>query len=149
MEKKINAPHVKCKKAFDAIESLRIAIENMKNVSKIAKIAGDPEELYKIFRDSLIQRFEYTFDLIWKNLCEYLESEGRKIKFKTPKAVFRESLKSNYLSEDEARLAIKMVNHRNLTTNGYDEELIEEIRQQIPKYYELMNGILQKIVQPS
>jgi hypothetical protein len=53
-------------------------------------------------------------------------------------------LKSRYLSEDEARLAMQMVDDRNLTTHGYDEKLVEEICKQIPEYYRLMELVLQK-----
>ncbi len=94
----------------------------------------------------MVQRFEYTFDLTWKYFGMYLETEGRKLEIKTPKAVFREALKTKHLSEDEVRLAIQMVDHRNLTTHGYDEELIETISEQIPKYYKLMENILLKTI---
>ncbi len=135
----------KYKKSTDALITLKDAIENMKDVSSFAKLRNEyPDKIYRIFRDSLIQRFEYTFDLTWKYLSLYLESEGRKIELKTPKGTFRESLKATLLSEDEVRIALQMVDHRNLSTHGYDEMLIESISVQIPAYCKLIETILQR-----
>lgn len=135
----------KYKKATDALSTLKAALENMKKVNKIAELSNEyPDNIYKSFRDSMIQRFEYTFDLTWKYLSEYLECEGRKVEIKTPKGTFRESLKAKILSEDEVRLAIQMVDHRNLSTHGYDEMLIESISTQIPEYCKLIENILKR-----
>ena len=145
MEKRIENLQKKYKKASDALLTLKTALDDMKNVDRIAKSANEyKDKIYKTFRDSLVQRFEYTFDLTWKYLGEYLEAEGRKVEIKTPKAIFRETLKTKHLSEVEVRLAIQMVDHRNLTNHGYDEELVESISEQILKYYQLLEGILQR-----
>ena len=142
----MNVLQVKYKKTLDALAKLELAIEDMKKVDSIAKSANEyPENIYKTFRDSLVQRFEYTFDLTWKFIGGYIEAEGRKLEIKTPKAIFRETLKSKHLSEFEVRLAIEMVDHRNLTTHGYDGQLIENISEQIPKYCDLMKNILNRV----
>jgi nucleotidyltransferase substrate binding protein (TIGR01987 family) len=147
MEKMMNTLQTKYKKSLDAIATLKTAIDDMQNVDTIAKKAEEyPEKIYKTFRDSMIQRFEYTFDLTWKYLAAYLENEGRKLEIKTPKSIFRESLKTKHLDDVQVRLAIQMVDHRNLSTHGYDEELIESICKQIPKYYELMKTVLERTV---
>jgi nucleotidyltransferase substrate binding protein (TIGR01987 family) len=136
----------KYKKSYDALETLKEAIENIKSVDKIAELIKEyPEKIYKIYRDSLIQRFEYSFDQTWKLLCTYLESEGYKMNIQTPKSTFRECLKTNLLTEEEVRLAITMVDHRNLTTHDYDESLMEKITANIPRYYNLLEKIVQKI----
>ena len=81
--------------------------------------------MFKELPDSLVQRFEYLFDLTWKYLGEYLAVHGWVLEIKTPKAVFCEAFKAKYLSEDAVRLALEMVDNRHLTTYGYDEQLIE------------------------
>ncbi len=135
----------KYKKSLDALLTLKQAIDNMGKVETIAKLSNEyTENIYTTFRDSLIQRFEYTFDVAWKYVNEYLESEGKKAEIKTPKNTFRECLKANLLSDNEVRLALQMVDHRNLTTHGYDEPLIESIVKQVPEYYKLLEKILQK-----
>jgi nucleotidyltransferase substrate binding protein (TIGR01987 family) len=133
-------------KALDALMTLRAALDDMSQVDRIAQAAHEHRErLHKTFRDSLVQRFEYTFDITWKCLAEYLEAMGRILEIKTPKAVFREAFKARYLTEDQARLAIQMVDERNLTTHGYNEELIERICANIPAYYGLLKSVLGQI----
>ena len=135
----------KFKKATNSLATLEKALEDIKDVSTLARCAQqDPEAIYKTYRDAMIQRFEYTFDTTWKYLSEYLQTEGRILTIKTPKTVFREALKAKILSAPEVRVAIKMVDHRNLTTHGYDEELIEEISKKFPAYAELLKTILQR-----
>lgn len=135
----------KYKKAVDALKPLEQANNDIKKAAQVAKCAQqDPKDMYRIYRDSLVQRFEYTFDTTWKYLAEYLQSQGRILEIKTPKSVFRESLKAKILSAADVRLALKMVDHRNQTTHGYNEELIEEIIQYIPKYVTLLALILRR-----
>ncbi len=135
----------KYKKSTAALETLKEAINNIEDTKEIAKfIHKDPKKIYKTFRDSLIKRFDYTFDETWQYLSEYLQFEGQSLEIKTPKSIFRESLKAKVLSEEQVRLSIKMVNHRNLTTHGYDEELIEEISKNVPEYTNLLGDILQQ-----
>ncbi len=136
----------KYEKAMSALQTLKSALEDMGAVGRIAREAGESKDrLYKTFRDSLVQRFEYTFDTTWKCFAEYLALSGRVIEVKTPKSIFRDALKAGYLSEEEARIALQMVDERNLTTHGYNEQLIEAICSHIPEYYQVLAGVLLKI----
>lgn len=130
----------------NALVSLEIAIQDLNNIKDFTKVSiAPPERIYKTFRDSTIQRFEYSFDQFWKYINLYFKAHGRRIEIETPKSIFREGLKANIFTEDQCRLALKMVDHRNLTTHDYDEPLIEEISHNIPKYYDLMVTILAHI----
>jgi nucleotidyltransferase substrate binding protein (TIGR01987 family) len=135
----------KYKKAADALITLKELHEDMADAKQIARCANqDPQKIYKIYRDSFIQRFEYTFDTTWKYIGDYLQAQGRTFEIKTPKEIFRQSLVANLLSETDTRLALQMVDHRNLTTHGYDEELIEKICTYIPRYIELLEQLLKR-----
>lgn len=60
-----------------------------KALRTLEDIVREPYSL--IVRDAAIQRFEYTFEAVWKFLREYLgEKEG--IISNSPKACFREAL---------------------------------------------------------
>lgn len=137
---RLQEKYAKCETAFatvqEALVELSLARENAQ------KLQRDPEKAYKAYRDSLIQRFEYTFDLTWKYLAEYLQAEGRKLDVISPKATFREAFKAGMLSEDAVRTAIAMVDHRNLTTHGYNEKLIEDITSYVPAYVRIFEHIL-------
>jgi len=100
---------------------------------------------YSVYvRDSAIQRFEYTTEALWKCLQIYLkEYEG--IISASPKACMREAKKLGILNDEEAKLAIEMIDDRNLTSHTYHEEIAERLFKHLPKYAELMKKILKKI----
>jgi nucleotidyltransferase substrate binding protein (TIGR01987 family) len=128
-------------KAFATLEEANNDIISTKDYAACEH--KNPEKVYKIYRDSLIQRFEYTFDATWKYVAEFLEASGRIIENPSPKAVFRECLKAKILSEEEVRLAIAMVDHRNLTTHAYNEAVVEEIIEHMQRYITLIQHLLQ------
>lgn len=135
----------KYEKASDALESLKESYVDLEQVDSLTQCTHkDRNKTYRTYRDSMIQRFEYTFDTTWKYIGEYLESQGRIIEVKTPKAIFRECLKAKVITESETRLALAMVDHRNLTTHGYDEELVEKISKHIPDYIALLQNLLNR-----
>jgi nucleotidyltransferase substrate binding protein (TIGR01987 family) len=102
------------------------------------------EEYSKIIRDASIQRFEYTFESVWKALKVYLnEREG--IVANSPKTVFRELQSIRLLTEEETQTALEMVDDRNLTTHTYIEELAETIFRKLPDYEHLMQQLLKQI----
>jgi len=82
-------------------------------------------------RDSIIQRYEYTIELAWKTLKDYLEEEGF-IDVSSPKKVIRQALKEGYIT-DPAWL--KALDDRNKTTHAYDEEMAQEVTKQIKEQY--------------
>jgi nucleotidyltransferase substrate binding protein (TIGR01987 family) len=90
-----------------------------------------------VVRDAAIQRFEYTFEATWKAAQIYLrEVEGREIG--SPKGTVRLSLQVGVLDETEARLALAMVDDRNLTVHAYNEAIAEAIAQRLAEYASLM-----------
>lgn len=102
------------------------------------------EEYSEIIRDASIQRFEYTFESVWKALKVYLnEREG--IVANSSKAVFRELQNIKLLTEEETQLALEMVDDRNLTTHMYIEELAETIFRRLREYKILMQQLLKQI----
>jgi len=90
-----------------------------------------------VVRDAAIQRFEYTFEAIWKAAQLYLrEREG--LEQGSPKGVVRACLQAGILKEAEARLALTMVDDRNLTVHTYNEDLAQRIFSELHNYAELM-----------
>jgi len=102
------------------------------------------EEYSKIVRDATIQRFEYTFEVAWKLLKEYLYyQEG--IVCNSPKSCFREAFSVGLLNEEETVLFIQMTDDRNLTSHTYDEEIAENLYKKIKNYYALLKSLIERI----
>jgi nucleotidyltransferase substrate binding protein, HI0074 family len=96
-----------------------------------------------IVRDATIQRFEYTFEALWKFLKEYLkEREG--IIANSPKACFREIFSLGVICEEETVQFLEMTDRRNDTSHTYKEEVAQIIYDKTQKYFLLMEGLLKK-----
>ncbi|OAG27094.1 hypothetical protein TH606_08860 [Thermodesulfatator autotrophicus] len=100
-------------------------------------------ELYVVFRDASIQRFEYTFEVVWKVLKGFLW-KIEKLECYSPKSCFRTAGKVDILSPEETEMALK-VDARNATSHTYREEVARIIYRDLPKYTELMENILKRV----
>ncbi len=97
-----------------------------------------------IVRDAAIQRFEYSFEAIWKLLKEYLnKKEG--IICNSPKSCFREAFNVQILDEDETIKALEMTDERNLTSHAYIEKVAQKIFEKLEIYFELTSKIFNHI----
>jgi len=102
------------------------------------------EPFSTIIRDAAIQRFEYTFEAVWKFTKEYLkEKEG--IVSGSPKAVFREMLSLGFADENQTAALLEMVDSRNDTVHTYKEEIAQAIFSKLPGYVTLMQNLLDKL----
>ena len=82
-------------------------------------------------RDGVIQRFEFTFELLWKTARIFLEYEG--FRCAGPRSCIKEGVRREILSEGEVLL--DMLEDRNKTTHIYDEHTAEEIFERIKNRY--------------
>ena len=96
---------------------------------------------YSFFRDSAIQRFEFTVEIMWKSIKYFLlKNEG--IECLSPKKCLREFFIVSNLNEEDAKTALKMIDDRNLTSHTYHEEVAEEIFSNLRDYVGIMEKIL-------
>lgn len=89
-------------------------------------------EYSEMARDALIQRFEFTFELAWKSLKEFLIFSGY-IEATTPRSVLETAYREGFINNDNVWIA--MMNDRNLTTHVYKESEIIEIADRISLKY--------------
>lgn len=82
-----------------------------------------------LYRDGLIQRFEFTVELAWKSLREYLEDQGVVLSVSSPRAVLKEAYAVGVIDDADTWNAI--LTARNLTSHVYDEATAAEIARQI------------------
>ncbi len=94
-----------------------------------------------IERDAAIQRFEYTFETVWKAAQTFLrEFEG--LDNASPRGVIRASFQSGLLDERTSRAALEMVTDRNLTVHTYNEKLARGIYRRLAKHAKIMRAWL-------
>ena len=94
-----------------------------------ANIAYRRDPKNDLYQDALIKRFEFTFELGWKSLREFLIAQGYRLELPSPKGVFAFAYQEGIL-KDEA-LWLDMLESRNLTSHDYGRELSKEIADKI------------------
>ncbi|MFH1644774.1 MAG: nucleotidyltransferase substrate binding protein [bacterium] len=92
-------------------------------------------------RDGAIQRFEYTYELIWKNLKKILSFKG--IIANSPRDVFREAAKQDLI--DDPEIWFEFIKKRNLTVHTYNQDDAEEIFESLPRFKEELSKVIEKI----
>ncbi len=104
------------------------------------------KELFITARDSMIQRFEYCSDLLWKIIKMYLEEiEKINLQITSPRGIVREAIKINVIKEKDGVICMDIIANRNLTSHVYHQETAHDIAQKIPLLYSEMKIIVDKI----
>ncbi len=82
-------------------------------------------------RDGVLQRFEFTAELMWKTLKAFLEFNG--IECFSPRNCIKEALRANLIKDDDILLDI--IEDRNKTSHIYSEEVSKEIFERVKEVY--------------
>lgn len=125
-----------------------MAHHTIDTLEEALQIIKDPanERLYETCRDSLIQRFEYSIDTLWKCLKVYLQEELKmSLEIITPREVIRAAAEARLVSESEYSILLECIADRNLTSHTYQAVLAQEMVERIPVYYTTMRSIIVKI----
>ncbi|KKR97354.1 MAG: Nucleotidyltransferase substrate binding protein, HI0074 family [candidate division TM6 bacterium GW2011_GWE2_41_16] len=123
------------------------AIRSLEEVlDEITKKENINPRIYKMIRDSLIQRFEYTSELLWKYLRLYIEEVYKiPINAPIPNEVYKIAHDTGLLSKQELASAQKILQDRNLTSHIYREVIAQEIAADIPAHYQFMKIIAERL----
>jgi nucleotidyltransferase substrate binding protein (TIGR01987 family) len=89
--------------------------------------------LSQLEKEGIIHRFEFTLELAWKTLKDYLEESGIVMATVTPRDVVKTAHAANIIAKSEVWL--QMIDHRNLLAHTYDVERFEEALDAIEKDY--------------
>ncbi|MES2615724.1 MAG: HI0074 family nucleotidyltransferase substrate-binding subunit [Bdellovibrionota bacterium] len=84
-----------------------------------------------LFQMALIQSFEFTFELAWKTVKDYLKFKG--VDLKLPREVLKEGFRVGILKNGQQW--INMMNDRNATSHTYDDKVVESIANNIISEY--------------
>ena len=114
-------------RASNKFDGLQSALKKLEEVM-------DRPETDSIVIDAAIQRFEFTFELAWKVMKDYLEYQGLRIP--GPRECIKEAFKYDLIKKGDAW--IDMLEKRNLTSHLYDEKMALEIFRAIKEKYVAM-----------
>jgi nucleotidyltransferase substrate binding protein (TIGR01987 family) len=89
-------------------------------------------ELSELEEQGLIKAFEYTYELAWNTLKDYLEYQGIS-NMAGSRDVIREAFKAGLISNGEKWM--EMLQSRNLTSHSYNEDTADEISAAIVDFY--------------
>lgn len=134
--------NIRWKQRFNHFEK---AFNLLKSVFEDRKI----EELSLLEKEGVVQRFEYTYELAWKTLKDYLEYNGSLNNIDiSPRNIFKEAHSAKIIKNED--IFIDMMLSRNLLSHTYDFVKFEEIFKRIENDYlkvlnELYNFFLERI----
>ena len=100
-------------------------------------------ELSNLEKQGLVQAYEFTQELSWKVLKDFMQSRGTQDLFGSKDAV-REAFKIGVIENGD--IWMDMIKSRNLTSHTYNESAIEEVVDLIVnKYYEEFKNFNQRM----
>ena len=106
-------------------------------------ISAEERDLNEMEEQGLVKGFEFTFELSWKLLKDYLESRGFK-DFHGSKDTFRLAFQEGLISEGE--IWMEMIDSRNRSSHTYEESIAKQIISLVlSKYFTKFKDLLNKM----
>jgi nucleotidyltransferase substrate binding protein (TIGR01987 family) len=100
-------------------------------------------ELSKLEKQGVIQAFEYTYELAWNTLRDYLQWQGQ-AQLTGSRDTIREAFSVGLIANGE--LWMQMLLDRNRTSHTYNEETAEQILTAInERYHGLFVSLLERM----
>lgn len=101
-------------------------------------------ELSELEREGTVQRFEYTWELAWKTLRDYLADNGNAVNVPSAANVIRAAFQVNLIEDGDAW--IMAMKARNEMSHEYNSDAFERIVVEIKdKYLPLLISVGQKL----
>lgn len=109
--------------AQEAGVRVRVLSEALSSLEEVAiEVPGVPPA---ILRDARIQRFEFTFEALWKAIQSLAVEEG--LDAASPRKALQAAMRMGLLDEGDEETAFEMIRYRNMTVHTYDEDLAREV----------------------
>ena len=112
-----------------------------KALNRFKEVLQEPEST--IVLDATIQRFEFTYELMWKTLKSFLK-DIHGIRVISPRQVFKEAYGLSLIENED--LFLEMINSRNLLSHTYNEELASDIYKKCPLYLSAMQNVFKRLL---
>ena len=106
-------------------------------LARLDELTGKSERSL-VERDSAVLRLIFTYEAVWK-ACQKLLAARENVSAASPNAAIRAARALGWLSDEDARAAIKLGAQRNLAVHMYRDEIGEEIERQLPVHAALLH----------
>lgn len=110
------------------LDSFSRALSQLKDGVELA----EKRQLSKLEEQGLIQGFEFTHELAWKTMKDFIESKGNSELYGS-KDVTRKAFQLELVDDGEGWM--QMIQSRNLSSHTYNEETAEKIVSEIIELY--------------
>ena len=117
---------------------------NLKSFEKALLQLGDAleESESPIVRDACLQRFEFSYELLWKTLKVFLE-DIHGVRAVSPRQVFKEAFALSIIGEEVT--FVEMIESRNTLSHTYNEEQAAKIYVKCGGYMKAMKTVLAQL----
>ncbi|MEZ0484364.1 nucleotidyltransferase substrate binding protein [Fibrella aquatica] len=114
-----------------------------KALAKLREVSGveGVEHFSELEREGIIQRFEYTYELAWKTLQDYLRYKGY-IDIAGPNPVLTQAIQDGYIADADGWRQMKKA--RELSSHTYDSAIANEVVEAILQFYFNLLDALEK-----
>ncbi len=119
-------PDVRWRQRF---QNFRGALAQLQKGTALAR----QRQLSELEQQGLIKAFEFTHELGWNVLKDYLEAEGH-VGIAGSRSASREAFRAGLVDDGETWM--EMIKARNLTTHTYDCEVAERIAKDVLERFE-------------
>jgi nucleotidyltransferase substrate binding protein (TIGR01987 family) len=124
------------------MQKSKIQLAPLKKALIALRLAIAQKPVNEFYRDSVIQRFEYTFELSWKIMQKFLEAD-RPLQDSSVRGVLRESFKRGFIRDTEQWFVFQ--ESRNLTSHTYNEKTAQDVYEVALKLPEAVDFVIERL----
>ena len=117
---------IRWKQRFQNFDRAFVLLRSAVEENEISKMSDLEQE-------GTIQRFEYTYELAWKTLKDYLIDSGVTLSEITARNVIKEAFAANIITDGQ--VFIDMMLSRNLLSHCYDFNKFREVLNKVRENY--------------
>ncbi len=117
-----------------------------KALALLREALTDIESLSPLEKEGTVQRFEFTVELAWKTMKDFLEGNGVVLDEITPGNVIKQAFAAKIITDGQ--LWVDMLRCRNRLSHTYDEaaadQAVREMKQRFLRGFDELHGFLKK-----
>lgn len=131
----MSTPDIRWQQRFDNYRKALVRLNEVVTLSQTRALSEIEEE-------GLIQRFEYTHELAWKVLKDFLEYQDGVTSITGSKDTVRMAFQRGLITQGEVWMS--MIESRNLSSHTYNPEAATEVASQVTTSYIGLFNALEK-----